>query len=124
MNRTQRKTDDLILLVERIVSRTEEGGEETLTLQTHMVRALLERAKRAPLPGPGRPTVSGRDMVRDRMTVSWARRRKAAILTEANAKGRSMTAAEAGELAAKEASRRSRLSETEILQRMQRGTRR
>jgi hypothetical protein len=115
---------DLIWLVEHIVAATEAAGEEQFTIPTHVARALLEMAKRAPRSREGRPPVPGRVKVRDAVTVHRARSHKAKLLAEAKAEGRPLTADAATWKAAKEAALRSRLSATEIRERMQRRSRR
>ena len=115
---------DLIALIEQVVAATEQAGEEEFTISTHIARALLEAAKRAPRPTAGRPPVPGRDTVRDAVTVLRARSRKAKLLTAAKAEGRPLTADAAGRDAANEEAHRSRLSAAEIRARMDRRSRR
>ncbi len=115
---------DLIALVERIVAATEDAGEEDFVIPTHVARALLELAKRAPQPRRGRPPVPGRVQVRDIMTVHRARRHKDKLLAIAKAEGQPLTADAAAWQAAEKATQRSRLSAAEIKARMERRSRR
>lgn len=115
---------DLFALVERVVSATEAEGEEELVVPTHVARALLELARRAPRTRRGRPPVSGRTTVRDTVAVYLARRRKRELLAAAEARGEHLSADAAAWQAANESTTKSRLSASEIRSRMDRRSRR
>jgi hypothetical protein len=114
-----KNTGDLLDLLERVVAASEAAGEEYLPLPTHVVRALLEAAKRAPKGRGGQPT-PGRQQIRDLLNVYRARKLKQELRTEANKRGERLKAADAALQAAKQVSRKSRLSPTEIGKRMER----
>ena len=121
---TEPNPDDFFALVERVVRLTEEAGEEEIEMPTHVVRALLELARRATRSRRGRPSLPGRVEICDIMTVYAARRLKKNLLAEAKAEGRPMTADQAARQAAEETSKESRLSAAGIRARMDRRFRR
>lgn len=118
--------DDLIWLALRFVKPAEACGDEWCELPTGLARVLVEMAKSAPRPRRGRPSVPGRVKVQDSMTAHLARSYKAKLLAAAKVEGRPLTADDATWQAAAWAKdrTRSRLSATEIRERMQRRSRR
>jgi hypothetical protein len=90
--------DDLITMIDRIVSSAESAEEETVTLETGVARYMLERTKRAAKEGHGRKVLSQHAKTVEEQILSQARRRKAELV----AKG--MPKEQAEEQAAEEAS--------------------
>ena len=110
-----RQRKDLLALVERIISHTEEAEEASVTLKTSVARYLLELAKKAPKPS-GRQYLSGREKQEESLVIAQALRRKKALIADG------MRPGAAERQAAKEAQQRLRhrsLAVTTILRRMQ-----
>ena len=84
MSKTTR--DDLIDIIEQIVSATESAGDRTVVLNTGMVRQLLELAKRAPKPR-GRPQVKGRAKLQENVVLRTARKKEKVLLAGGMRKG-------------------------------------
>ena len=64
-----RQRKDLLALVERIISHTEEAEEASVTLKTSVARYLLELAKKAPKPS-GRQYLSGREKQEESLVIA------------------------------------------------------
>ena len=79
MGKKKQNQDDLIEFVERMVADREEADEKTVILNTQMVRALLELAKRAPKPR-GRQPVKGRDQINEKIAIYAAKSRKMELI--------------------------------------------
>lgn len=106
--------DDRIRLFERLLMGPEETGAEYVDMPTDLCRYILDLAKRAPEPRPGRTVSRGRVIVRNALSIHWARRRKRQLEAEG------MSATDALWQAAEETAKRSLLSAAMIRDRMQR----
>lgn len=91
---------DLLRLVERIIRHAEDAGERDVVVRTALVRQLFEYAKRAPNPTRGRQREDGRERIRRRLEIVFARRRKTELIAAGLSRG------EAEQLAAEEAQRK------------------
>jgi hypothetical protein len=90
--------DDVLTIVERIVSGAEHAGDKLVDLNIHFARFVLDLAKCAPR-AHSRPPLSGRDKVARSMMIKQARRRKADLVAQGVPKG--MASDQAAEEAAR-----------------------
>ena len=90
--------DDVLRIVERIISGAEYAGDQIVELNVHWARFVLELAKSAPK-AHSRPPMSGRENIARKMMIYWARQRKAELIAQGLSKGK------ASDQAAEEAAR-------------------
>lgn len=83
---------DLIWLIDRIVWATEALGEESVALPTGVARVLVDLAKTAKRP-KGRQQITGREKVREKAVLAWARGRKRTLIEGGMKKGAAATQA-------------------------------
>lgn len=106
---------DDIFLAERIITSAEEDSNERFELPTKLARRLLELAKRARKTTRGRKEISSRQKLRDDLAVRRTKARKAELM-----RNEGLRAEEAGWKAAREVSKTSRLSCSELFDRQRR----
>lgn len=116
--------EDQLGLAARLVHYAEAEGDPTVALPTGLARAVLDLAGRASKPSRGPKSLPRQIVIEDSLAVIRARARKRELLSEAKAKDIRLTADEAGLIAAKEQSSVSRLSDTQIFDRLSRRKRR
>jgi hypothetical protein len=94
--------DDRVRLFQRLVKGPAEAGEEFVKIPTGLALYILELAKRAPKLGRGPSEKDGRTEVREALVINRARTRKREL------QDGGMSASEALDQAAKEASENAR----------------